>query len=344
MGPALTQASDVHFTWDELIRAAITVGRRNWSDVLQHGTYSVLEMLWRVALVRSNLVEEPDGRLGQSNAFIALDPSEKSAVSYFLGLVFTKLIADKLFGVPWLLHLDVYKKEVNPYLALTVRPDFVGMDANLQWLVAESKARTRFIDRKALQEAKRQTRSLRHLNGQLPALRIAVGTYFSSQMIRAQIWDPDDFDRGAVDLPIAPEQLAREYYRPVIEVVEESPRIETQVGFDAEGARRIALPGLDMAIGLDEDIIAWYHGDESLWPRVLAARQTGPSVLEQIGELRRISASERRAVQSDRTRREPIDHRRLREVSQRGLDGVAVDLGPSWNEQFMKRQPEDRGL
>ena len=104
MGPALTQVSEIQFTWDELIRAAVTVGRRNWTDVLQHGTYSVLEMLWRVAIVRANLVEEPDGRLSQSTAFIGLDPSEKGAVTYFLGLVFTKLIADKLFGVPWLLH------------------------------------------------------------------------------------------------------------------------------------------------------------------------------------------------------------------------------------------------
>src|SRR5437899_644316 len=84
MGPALTRPSELQFTWAELCRAAITVGRRNWTDVLRHGTYSLLEAMWRVAIVRANLVEEPDGRLSRSEVFVNLDPSEKGAVSYFL--------------------------------------------------------------------------------------------------------------------------------------------------------------------------------------------------------------------------------------------------------------------
>jgi hypothetical protein len=310
--------------------------------VLRHGTYSVLEALWRVAIVRANLIQESRGRIAQSSAFRGLDPSERGAVSYFLGLTFTKLIAEKLFGVPWLLHLDVYRQDLNPYLALKVKPDFVGMDAQNQWLVAESKGRTSSIGREDLLEAKKQTRSLRNLNGQLPALRIAVGTYFSSHMSRARIFDPEDFDDDASDLDIRPDDFARAYYRPVIEVVEQLPAVETT----APGAavRTVELTGLDARVGIDEDIVAWYHGERHSWEDIVVARRTAPSVLAEIRVQRSGRDSDREALlKQSREPSELLTTRRLREVSRKGLDGVSVELGPSWAEHFMRREPRDRG-
>jgi hypothetical protein len=69
MGDAFRQPSDLNFSWDELCKSAVTVGRRNWEDVLKHGTYSGLELLWRLAMVRANLVEDPnDGRSRRDKA------------------------------------------------------------------------------------------------------------------------------------------------------------------------------------------------------------------------------------------------------------------------------------
>ena len=138
-GTEFEKPGEVTFTWQELCRGAVTVGRRNWADVLKYGTYSILEALWRVAMIRANLMESPKGRLLPSRAFSALDPSEKGAVSYFLGLVITKILADKLFRVPWLLHLDVYRQELALDLASSEKPDFAGLDAMSAWLVLESK-------------------------------------------------------------------------------------------------------------------------------------------------------------------------------------------------------------
>ena len=128
MGPSFLTPGEIMFSWAELCRAAVTVGRRNWTDVFKFGTYSVLEMLWRVAMVRANLTESATGYLLRSEAFRSLDRSEKGAVSYFLSLTLTKLLAERLFEVSWLLHVDVYRDLVRIELDPTRRPDFVGVD------------------------------------------------------------------------------------------------------------------------------------------------------------------------------------------------------------------------
>jgi hypothetical protein len=168
MGTAFTQPNDIVFSWAELCRAAITVGRRRWADVLQFGTYSVLEAMWRLAMLRANLVEEANRRVKKSRAFVKLDPSEKGAVSYFLGATVAKLLSERLFGVAWLLHLDVYRQYLSPRIALSNKPDFVGLNSAAQWVVIESKGRTNSASSDLLDKAKRQTRSLRELGGQNP--------------------------------------------------------------------------------------------------------------------------------------------------------------------------------
>jgi hypothetical protein len=116
-GATFNQTSNIDFTWAELCKCAVTVGRQSWDDVLKYGTYSGLEILWRLATLRSSLREGSNGRLEPSDAFKAPDPSEKTAILYFLGTFFAKLVLEKLFGVPWLLHFDVYGATLNGYLA-----------------------------------------------------------------------------------------------------------------------------------------------------------------------------------------------------------------------------------
>src|SRR5262249_32062087 len=159
-----------------------------------------------------------DGTLRPSQAFRALDPSEKSGVSYFLGLALTKLLIERLFRVPWLLHLDVYRDLLNPSLAFPQKPDFVGMDPWFLWIVVESKGRTRRVPKSVLDIAKRQVLSLRTIGGQFPSLRIAVATYFAGARLGARMRDPDTPDPDGQDIDLTPEQLARAYYRPVVEM------------------------------------------------------------------------------------------------------------------------------
>ena len=100
--------------WGELLWAAITVGRPNTAYVFQHGDASYWEAVFRLSLVRMALNQEAFSKsFHRTDAFRALDPSEKGAVSYFLGMTVCKLFSSRLLGTPWLLHLDVFSRSTS---------------------------------------------------------------------------------------------------------------------------------------------------------------------------------------------------------------------------------------
>ena len=246
-------------------------------------------------------------------------------------------------GVSWLLHLDVYKQQLNPRLALSVKPDFVGTDSAQQWIVIESKGRTGSVSKRLLRVAKRQTRSLRNINGQLPALRVAIAAYFSGRKIRSRICDPNDFDRGAKDLKFEQEAFARAYYRPIVECLESYPYPPGIVRNEADHSVYRHLIEMDASIGLDQDILGWYHGSGQTWQQILTQRAPQPSVLHAIAELKPIPEGARKAVLArDEGKKTLLGRKRLTGVNRRGLDGVTIELGPSWSEKHMRRQPKDR--
>ena len=77
--------------------AALTLGRPNLNFVFRHGQASQYEALFRLSLVRMALEQRPAGsRLRRTSAFKALDPTEKGAVNYFVGMTFCKLFADEV--------------------------------------------------------------------------------------------------------------------------------------------------------------------------------------------------------------------------------------------------------
>lgn len=76
----------------------LTVGRRKLrltsynSERIRRG-----KTIWRLTIVWANLREEANAWIVRSDAFLGLNPSEKCAISYFLGLTVAKLLAERLF-------------------------------------------------------------------------------------------------------------------------------------------------------------------------------------------------------------------------------------------------------
>ena len=318
LGTLLQGPQSLECTWEEIAHAAMTVGRANWLHVLQHGRYSAFELVYRLAMVHANLRQTSTSRLVRSPAYEALDPSEKAAVSYYLGLMTAKLFSERLLGTPWLMHLDVYQD----MLALTLtagkeRPDLIGMTTQCDWIVIESKGRTGPLRQGVLEKGKRQTRRLRRIAGKEVALRIAMVTYFQADTLSMSWLDPDEYDADVSDLDINPSGFVERYYQTIINLLESAGDQVRELRLPTSRSlismprlfQAVHLPEVDMTIGLD--MIARFLvslGDDSIVDYLAAV----PSPLYDV---------KRTFV---------------------GKDGVIVQLGDTWSEASMMMHPNNR--
>jgi len=81
--PLLSGKHTLTTSWDELLWAAMTVGRPNRQFVFQHGASSVYEALFRLSLIRMALEQRPLGRLKRTQAARTLDPTERGRLIIF---------------------------------------------------------------------------------------------------------------------------------------------------------------------------------------------------------------------------------------------------------------------
>src|SRR6476620_7574862 len=81
-------SGNLQITWDDILWAAVTLGRPNLHYVFRHGTSSRFEAIFRWSLVRMALEQRSQfgSRLWRTGALRSLDPTEKGAVNYFIGM------------------------------------------------------------------------------------------------------------------------------------------------------------------------------------------------------------------------------------------------------------------
>ena len=314
-------------TWPELVHAAITVGRRCWRDVFQHGRYSAFEICYRAAMLRANL-QHSHGQLRRSDAYRHLDPSEKAAASYFIGLTLAKLIARKLLGVHWLMHLDVYHDYLRPGLLASGRPDLVGLDAQREWHVIEAKGRSNALDGRVVPRAKAQTLKLGTVRGKEPILRVASVAHFSRECLSLRLEDPVGQDEDAADWTFTEDEFLRDYYDPFVALIDQkhdtgakhrvgageldiSARSETVNGVDFLVAD---LADVDLRIGLNQRIYEVHSSTEPIRDAIYQILDFAPpSVSRDLGRI-------------DRT---PTTRGDSNSVFV-GPDGILVQVGRKW--------------
>lgn len=255
-GPIADGWDSLPVTWDELLWAAITVGRPSRYFVFRYGVASRYEALFRLSAVRMALEQRgPRARFfRRTPAAKSLDPSEKGAVHYFLGLTLCKLFADKLLDAPWLLHLDVFRDRLNPtFLTGRSRPDMVGRIRSGGWVAMESKGRVSKPNADTCNKAKEQAERIVAVNGAPLTFRVGGIAYFYNDALRFFWRDPQPDEReprNAVRLEISEDELWRKYYEPVIELVgrDEAARMvrenEPMLLQEADVSIRVAPPVL----------------------------------------------------------------------------------------------------
>lgn len=254
--PVRNGTAQLLVTWDDLLWAAVTVGRPNWHYVLRHGTASLYEALFRISAVRMTLEQTTPKarRFRRTPAAKNLDPSEKGAVNYFLGLTLCKLFAEKTLGAPWLLHLDVFRHQLNPrLLGGRSRPDLIGRTMAGQWVALESKGRVSPPSPDAKQKAKDQAKRVVAVNGAPVAFRIGGFSYFKDETLKFYWKDPqpDGVEpANPIRLELSEDDLWKAYYLPIVELF----RSAQSVGFEQRDSA-ILMKEADLELRLQPDVL-----------------------------------------------------------------------------------------
>lgn len=172
-------STDMH----ELLWAALTIGRPSKWHVFRHGEASLYEALFRLSVIRMAVQRGKDDRLCRTNAFKALDPTEKGMISYFLGMTCCKLFATQLLDTPWLLHLDVFYRTLGIDILGRSRPDLVGQDGSGCWHAFECKGRSARPSESDKETAKRQARRLETVGGVMTTLHVGSVAFFTGDQL-----------------------------------------------------------------------------------------------------------------------------------------------------------------
>ena len=299
---AVNGVSDLELSWSFLLWSAISVGRAELLHIFRYGQFSLFEIAYRAAMVFANLCDNGAGRIRRSEAYDGLDPSEKSAISYFVGLTMAKAFSERLLGAPWLMHLDVYREQLRAALAGKSRPDLVGQTEAGNWIGIESKGRTRGFDSDALDRAKAQAGMLESVDGQTPLALIGMVTHFGDNELQVVASDPSPRERpDRVRLPLTRAQLLEAYYRPFHTWLEMAPDVRV-----AERGGRVyrmaSVAAVDLTIGLAID--------------TFPGKDTSQEVL--------------RPAQGEGA------------IYYAGHDGVLVEVGPMWSDENMTKEPQER--
>lgn len=318
-------------SWPALARHAITLGRPSWPEVRRHGIYSAHEMLWRASMLYANFWQPaPHGPVERSSAFHALDAAEKGAVNYFLGGIAAKLAADGLFGVAWLVHVDqVLRAHGIPVRGS--RPDFLGTDLFGCQVAVEAKGQS-VLNPRTVATAKRQAAGLPPLPGGGPHLTYAQIAHFRRGAWRFHLDDPPPEDEQQRQWDLGRSLAA--YYQPVFEALRQRPTEPREVG---DAVYAVAdFPEVDLQLGLDRAILG-----------ALTAIAEEPGrhepLLARLAD--RAHAERNRPMARERQERVWQTTRAAEETQARrstGVDGILVELGATWSDEDLARQPEDR--
>lgn len=236
--------------WDEILWAAITVGRPNIFHVFRHGNASLHEARFRWSMVRMALQQR--GQTGQkvirTDLFKRMDPTEKGAVNYFLGLILSKLFSAKLLDAPWTIHLDVFRSWLAPGLLTgRSRPDMVAKsDVTGQWHAFECKGRASTPGEEEKRKAKAQARRLVSVGGSTCQLHVGCITFFRNDTIEFYWRDPEPDQDNGMELPETP-AMWRAYYEPFYRAYRDAAT-DTEVGQAADGIVRLDELDISLAI------------------------------------------------------------------------------------------------
>ncbi len=251
----------------DLIHAAITYGYRNWHEV------KFSEAARRVITVLSALeVSNVTSLFEQSSLYKQCDASEKTYTSYVIGMVLSKIIANKLLGFNWLMHYDMFTKLPGVTFTRTStnnkKPDFISTKSPTEWLVMEAKGRTSNFDINPILVGKQQVNTVLSINSITP-LRVVSESYFNPSL-NVEYVDPET-EEG--DIFTTEESNLHKYYYEVLHVLFNSITEAESVNLDDFIFKGTIISGTEYYVGIPLDIYNYIEHSEELFYYISKLRE-----------------------------------------------------------------------
>jgi len=214
----------------DFIRAIVTLGAQSYIDLFRGRWWRGVPYRIFNGLASLLLLDFSAGLVRLDPAYRELDMSEKSIASYWMGMGFTKLIAERLLDVPWLVHIDY----LNACGALETIPlggtrgDLAGLDYDANWHILEAKGRSQRVQPNIIQDAKDQASSVLSINGKPPVTTSASIARLFTQPISVLLDDPKQNEKGEY-WKIDKNKFIEAYYQPFIDKLKESEHKEVSI-------------------------------------------------------------------------------------------------------------------
>ena len=216
----INNTTELEFTNKELLHAMITCGMPIQRLTAAFPEKKRLEFLYKLFLVETALDAEGD-RLKKAKKTAYLDSSEKSVISYYMGMFFTKMISHRLYKSEYLTNLNLIEtsdgKEFIDFFASEWRPEMIGYKPDTQkWSVWEAKGGSNYREQ-ALKKGTAQLRSIGMLNSSKPDPAAVCMTYYDHGYLCGILREPDGDTEGE-QLKFSEEAFYKAYYRPICEL------------------------------------------------------------------------------------------------------------------------------
>jgi hypothetical protein len=205
------------------MRAIFTLGAETRLDYL-FGGWRGLSLRSFISLLAISLVQSNNGMLSISEIYRNHEMSGKGTFSYWLGMAFAKLAAERLMDVRWLLHVDKLIERNIIYTTSTTgrRGDLAGRDGSGAWHVIEAKGRSSGVDHNvALRDAKYQAGLIRISGVGFPVTSSGCLARLDLLPITLFIDDPRNHEDEPVQWETDDDNFYEAYYSPFLELLDE---------------------------------------------------------------------------------------------------------------------------
>lgn len=230
---------ELEFSNKELLHAIITCGMPIQRLTAVYPEKRRLEVLYKLFLVETALETEGD-RLKKSRKIAYLDSSEKSVISYYMGMFLTKMISNRLYGTDYLAHLNLIRKpdkeEFIDFFASEWRQEMIGYRPEAKiWGVWEAKGGSNRREQ-ALKKGTQQLEAIGTVNGAGPDPGVVCMTYYDHGYLCGILREQEGDTKGE-QIVFTPEEFYRAYYKPICELF-----------LDKESALRLCGSNAEIAV------------------------------------------------------------------------------------------------